>query len=236
MPSSHHTLKLGQKPGQKVLTALRRMIATGEIADGERIAEIPTAERLGVSRMPVRTALRALALEGLVVPLGARGYAARRTTAAQAQGAVQVRGVLEGLAARLVAQRADHATIGAELAALIAPCAKLFTGAPLRDAGLTLYGEANAAFHDRLITASGNHAIALALAQNNHLPLAGAGAFAFDPGDGEGTSALLARAHGEHEAVAAFIRAGDAAGAEAAMRLHAEVSLTMEQACPREEG
>jgi DNA-binding FadR family transcriptional regulator len=42
--------------------------------------------------------------------------------------------------------------------------------------------------------------------------------------------------YGEHEAVAALIRAGNASGAEAAMRLHAEVSLTMEQACPREEG
>jgi len=53
------------KPGQRVMVALRHMIVTGEIADGARIAEIPTAERLGVSRMPVRTALRALALRAL---------------------------------------------------------------------------------------------------------------------------------------------------------------------------
>mgnify|MGYP006168671373 CR=1 FL=1 len=46
------------KPGQMVLVALRKMIVSGEIPDGTRIAEIGTAERFGVSRMPVRTALR----------------------------------------------------------------------------------------------------------------------------------------------------------------------------------
>src|SRR4051794_36918257 len=91
------------KPGQKVIVALRKMIASGELKDGERIAEIPTAAALGVSRMPVRTALRALEQEGLVARLGARGYAARGPSAEQIEGAIEVRGVLEGLAARQVA-------------------------------------------------------------------------------------------------------------------------------------
>lgn len=58
------------KPGQRVLFALRKMIVSGEIPDGARIAEIATAERFGVSRMPVRTALRTLEQEGLVAKLG----------------------------------------------------------------------------------------------------------------------------------------------------------------------
>ncbi|MCR1761056.1 GntR family transcriptional regulator, partial [Pseudomonas aeruginosa] len=41
------------KPGQRVLAELRKLIASGELAAGERIVEIPTAERLQVSRMPV---------------------------------------------------------------------------------------------------------------------------------------------------------------------------------------
>ncbi len=48
------------KPGQRVLAELRKLIASGELAAGERIVEIPTAERLQVSRMPVRIALRTL--------------------------------------------------------------------------------------------------------------------------------------------------------------------------------
>ena len=93
------------KPGQRVIVALRKQIASGEIADGARIAEIATAAALNVSRMPVRTALRALEQEGLVVKLGARGYAARAPSPSQIQDAIEVRGVLEGLAARRLAEQ-----------------------------------------------------------------------------------------------------------------------------------
>ena len=93
------------KPGQRVIVALRRQIASGEIADGARIAEIATAAALNVSRMPVRTALRALEQEGFVVKLGSRGYAARAPSPEQISDAIDVRGVLEGLAARRMAKR-----------------------------------------------------------------------------------------------------------------------------------
>ncbi len=64
------------KPGQRVLAELRKLIASGELAAGERIVEIPTAERLQVSRMPVRIALRTLEQEGLLCKTG-RGYRVR---------------------------------------------------------------------------------------------------------------------------------------------------------------
>ena len=86
------------KPGQRVLAELRKLIASGELAAGERIVEIPTAERLQVSRMPVRIALRALEQEGLLCKTG-RGYRVRAVTREDIAGAVEVRGVLEGLAA-----------------------------------------------------------------------------------------------------------------------------------------
>ena len=65
------------KPGQRVLAELRKLIASGELAAGERIVEIPTAERLQVSRMPVRIALRTLEQEGLLCKTGARLQGAR---------------------------------------------------------------------------------------------------------------------------------------------------------------
>lgn len=91
-------------PGQRVLALLRQMIAEGSLAAGERIAEIPTAERLGVSRMPVRMAFRVLEQEGLLIRHGARGYAVRQLGEEELAGAVEVRGVLEGLAARQAAE------------------------------------------------------------------------------------------------------------------------------------
>ena len=53
--------------GQQVLLKLRKMIISGELEGGARIAEIPTAELLGVSRQPVRIAFRLLEQEGLLI-------------------------------------------------------------------------------------------------------------------------------------------------------------------------
>lgn len=84
------------KPGQMVLVALRKMIASGELAAGERLMEVPTAELFGVSRMPVRMAFRTLEQEGLLVRFGGRGFQVRSVSADDIAGAVEVRGVLEG--------------------------------------------------------------------------------------------------------------------------------------------
>ena len=97
--------------GQRVISALRQMILSGELAAGERIAEIPTAERLGVSRTPIRIAFGALAQEGLLIKIKNRGYRVREVMPEEINGAVEVRGVLEGLAARQAAERgltAEH--------------------------------------------------------------------------------------------------------------------------------
>lgn len=67
--------------------------------------ETPTAQRFGVSRMPVRMAFRTLEQEGLLVPFGGRGYQVRSVSPSDIAGAVEVRGVLEGLAARQTAEQ-----------------------------------------------------------------------------------------------------------------------------------
>lgn len=218
------------KPGQQVLVALRRMIADGTIKAGDRIAEIPTAEALGVSRMPVRTALRALEHEGLVVKLGARGYTPRAVDAATITGAIEVRGVLEGLAARRVSERRLTAAETARLEAILAEGDALFVKGHLADGDLDLFYRYNLAFHDALIAASGNPSIGLALGRNNHLPFASAAALALDWDDLEGEYHHLLRAHREHRAVFDAIRAGDASRAEQLMRGHAAVAIANRRA------
>src|SRR5262245_9886481 len=89
---------------QQILAELREMILNGRLRPGERLAEIPLAERLEVSRTPVRHALALLDAEGLVRSAGARGYEVRRFKVPEILDAIDVRGVLEGLAARLVAR------------------------------------------------------------------------------------------------------------------------------------
>ncbi len=91
--------------GQQVLLKLRKMIISGELEGGARIAEIPTAELLGVSRQPVRIAFRLLEQEGLLIKNPTRGYTVREISEQLVHDALEVRGVLEGLAAKTLAEQ-----------------------------------------------------------------------------------------------------------------------------------
>ncbi|MGO4169682.1 GntR family transcriptional regulator [Novosphingobium sp. PhB57] len=216
------------KPGQHVIISLRRMIAEGSFRPGERIAEIATAEALGVSRMPVRTALRALEAEGLVEKLGARGYAARSISAADIHGAIEVRGVLEGLAARRLAVRGLTPAEDARFAACLAEGEAIFAKGTLAQGDVDRFHDYNLAFHNLLVEASGNPSIGQALERNDHLPFASAVALALEnePAD---EFAHLHSAHRDHLAVIAAIRLGDAPAAERGMAEHARAALGSER-------
>src|SRR5579871_1939088 len=94
-----------KKRQDQVIYKLRAMILQGDLAPGQRLAEIPLAADLGVSRTPVRRALAMLAQEGLVSESSSRGYVVREFSLQEVLDAIELRGVLEGLAARLVAER-----------------------------------------------------------------------------------------------------------------------------------
>lgn len=90
-----------------VFNTLRTAIITGEFAPGERLMEIALADRLGVSRTPVREAIRKLELEGLVVMIPRRGAEVARITEAALKEVLEVRCALEELAVELACERAD---------------------------------------------------------------------------------------------------------------------------------
>jgi DNA-binding GntR family transcriptional regulator len=90
---------------QSVVTELRDAILTGRIAPGERLLQVELAERLGVSRIPLREALRTLHGEGLVVIEPNRGTICRPLEAKDLADLYAVRLALEGLAVRAAAER-----------------------------------------------------------------------------------------------------------------------------------
>ena len=189
------------KPGQRVLAALRQMILSGELGAGERLAEIPTAERFAVSRMPVRLALRTLAEEGLLERSGARGYQVRALTGADLEGAVEVRGVLEGLAARQAAERGLDAPTRARLEDCLRRGDLLFAKGHVLLEDLEEYHDLNRAFHQAIVVASGNPAIAVALGRHEHLPFASVSALAVDASNLEREYRRFNFAHLQHHAV-----------------------------------
>jgi len=81
------------------------MILAAELPGGARIAELTLVDKLGVSRTPIRTALMKLEQEGLLESLAHGGYAVRTFTEHDVSDAIELRGTLEGLAARLAAER-----------------------------------------------------------------------------------------------------------------------------------
>ncbi|MDO5145578.1 MAG: GntR family transcriptional regulator [Eubacteriales bacterium] len=91
-----------------VFNTLRRAIITGEFAPGERLMEISLANRLGVSRTPVREAIRKLELEGLVIMIPRKGAQVAKITEKNLRDVIEIRSVLEEFAASLACERIDE--------------------------------------------------------------------------------------------------------------------------------
>ena len=89
----------------RALYSLRESLIRGEFAPGERMAELPLVARLGVSRTPIRLALERLAHMGLLDINTNGGFTVRGYTPSEALDAIEIRGVLEGTAARLASER-----------------------------------------------------------------------------------------------------------------------------------
>lgn len=214
-----------QKTQINVVTTLRQMILEGELAAGSRLAEIPTAEKLGVSRTPVRIAFRALEQEGLLTKLAGRGYEVRSISAAEIMGAVEVRGVLEGLAARQAAERGLSKAHQVELESLLELGDEILSGVELNEADLERYQQMNKRFHDIVIEAAHNPAIQAALSRNEHLPFASSSALAFDKNQMGKESKRFEFAHQQHHHVFHAMVKGLGSRAEGIMREHANATL-----------
>ncbi|MCM1083871.1 MAG: GntR family transcriptional regulator [Clostridium sp.] len=91
-----------------VFRALRNAIVQGEFQPGERLMEVTIANKLGVSRTPVREAIRMLELEGLVVMIPRKGAEVANITVKDLKDALEVRMAIEALSVRLACERIDE--------------------------------------------------------------------------------------------------------------------------------
>lgn len=126
----------------KVHALLRKEIATGAFRPGQRILEKALAERLGISRTPIREALLRLEIEGVVVCNSRRSYNVRILTVQDVQEIYQTLGILEGAAAAAVASQLTDA----DLRDLRHFNRMMATAAAKAD--LQAFGEWNRRFHD----------------------------------------------------------------------------------------
>jgi GntR family transcriptional regulator of vanillate catabolism len=206
----------------RALIELRARIFTGALRAGDRLAEIPLAEALGMSRTPVRLALAELQAEGLAVPAPGGGFAVRAFTVREIDDAIALRGQLEGMAARLVAEHGVPRGLSRRLhAALEAGDAALARGvldAPALDA----YTAMNTDLHAAIVEAAGNEPLARALAMVQALPFAAASALVPSPASDDRRFRLLTFAHAQHHLLVEALEAGQGSRAEALAREHAD--------------
>jgi len=197
------------------------MILTGALDPGARLVEIPLAKRLGVSRTPLRIALGELEKAGLLERLPARGFRVREFPLEQVAHAIDVRGVLEGMAARIVAERGLDAATRGVLDQCLAEGRALTENPPGGVIDPVPWAAMNARFHWTIVQAARNPALAAALEHNERIPMAAAAAITFNSAVQELAYPLLCRAHEDHVSIFDAITRREGARAEALLREHA---------------
>jgi GntR family transcriptional regulator of vanillate catabolism len=200
------------------------MVLSGELQPGERIVEIPFAARLGVSRTPLRLALTELETEGLLERLPTRGYRVRSFSVNDIADAVDVRGVLEGMAARIVAERGMTEEVRTELTQVVEQGRQLLEPAkhnPAAQIDAESWRLVNERFHHAIVKAAGNRALASALEHNNKTPLAGPGALSFPHTPSDLEISFVLRAQSDHEDLLLALIRGEGTRAESLVREHA---------------
>lgn len=216
---------MNSKDNISVVAALRARIIDGRYAPGERMAEIPVAKSLGVSRTPVRLAFRTLEQEGLLQKVGKRALAVRVFSAADVQCAVEIRGVLEGLAARLLAERGLDGATRATLLECLRQGEAIIAAERLSEASISAWSDVNARFHATIIESNECRAIADAIARNNHLPFASVDSIVIDRNDLDNAHRRLRIAQLHHRLVFNALENSESARVEMLMREHAQIGL-----------
>src|SRR6516165_2347582 len=202
------------------LVRIREMILRGELPPGQRMAEAPLAEMLGMSRTPIRQALPALAQEGLLAEHEVRGYVVRGFSAADILDAIDLRGLLEGLAARRVAEQGVSRNVLQALRECLVEGDQILAEGHVADKAEALYVDMNVRFHQLIVLECRSPIIQQALERNARIPFAGPQALAVDKTSLAGMYATLAYAHRQHHYIVSALERGEGARVEALMREH----------------
>lgn len=134
-----------------VFNTLRQAILKGELEPGERLMEIQLADRLGVSRTPIREAIRKLELEGLVLMIPRKGAEVAKISEKSLRDVLEVRRSLEELAIGLACERMSNEDIEALEAAQETFREAVRNGDPMTIA------ETDEAYHDIIYNGTGNN-------------------------------------------------------------------------------
>ena len=205
----------------KATLGLRELIFAGELAPDERVPELGLADRLGVSRTPLRLALATLAHEGLLRALPGGGFVVCSFSLDDVADAIELRGVLEGTAARFAAERLESPS---ELADLVAVTEQLDAVVAGPTPVLERFVELNDEYHRALVVLAKSDAIARAIANAVALPFASPSALLASQATLTREREILLVAQHQHRMLLEAVRAGHGSRAEDIAREHARLA------------
>lgn len=194
----------------RVYASLRQGILDGTYAQGTRLGEVDLADALGVSRTPVREALRRLGSEGLLETLPNKGAWVRTWSDSELNDIFDLRALLEGHAAALAAPRITDSEVR-YMSELVTRMETATEDDNTLD--IDVVTELNGAFHAAIITASGNSRLPEIVNSLMHVPVVMRTYRRYSP-------ARMRQSMRQHREVLDALTAGDAAWAEAIMRAH----------------
>ncbi|MDZ7905867.1 MAG: GntR family transcriptional regulator [Cypionkella sp.] len=206
---------------QRALITLRQRILNGQLAGGTRLFEVALAEDLGISRTPVRAALARLAEEALLDRTTGGGFAVRSFAVRDVVDTIELRGVLEGTAARLAAERGAPVDMLAEAREIIRQIDRLFTADSI---DMDSYSALNTRFHAHLSRMSQSDVIQRQIERIIALPFASPSAFLDDHSQQLALIKTLGAAQEQHRAMIDAIANREGARAESLAREHARAA------------
>ena len=205
---------------KRVAQRIRELIVEGVLAPGTRVAEATIAERLGVSRTPVRNALPALASEGLLEPAGKRGFAVRHFSREDSYRATEIRCVLEGFAARELAERDDRGPIVEALRQSLGEGDAIFAKGYVVKEDEESYAEMNGRFHEMIVGGARDPLLGDLIHRVYSVPFVAPSIVASNRIPLDEIYPILMTGHRQHHAIVDAIEAGESDLAESLMRAH----------------
>ncbi|KOR39672.1 GntR family transcriptional regulator [Xanthomonas oryzae] len=205
----------------QAIQQLRELILCGTLAPGQRVTEAALAERLGISRTPIRQALPALCQEGLLVQAGNRGYAVRRFSQRESLDALTVRALMEGMAARTVADEGASEELLTTLHACLGEGDRILASRNLCADDEQAYGAMNARFHHAIVEAANKPILTETVERCTLVPFVSPINVVFGQLSATLTYDDLYYGHRQHRAIVSAIEHRDAARAELLFREHA---------------
>jgi GntR family transcriptional regulator of vanillate catabolism len=214
----------GGSQAVKAQQRLRELILAGHLPAGTRIAELALVDRLGMSRTPIRTALMRLGEEGLLQTLPGGGYAVRTFSEREVADAIELRGTLEGLAARLAAERGVNQTLMQDASACLDQIDALLQPGILDDDHFSGYVRLNARFHRLLAEMADSALLTREIERASGLPFASPSGFVGVQAHTSGARDTLVVAQYQHRQVLQAIAQREAGRAEGLMREHSRIA------------